>query len=75
MINCEKASTICNKKQYKEATFLEQIQLGLHLLYCKTCAAFSKQNKKLTILCDKANLHSLSEQEKGKMKVKIEHSS
>ena len=75
MINCEKASTICNKKQYKEATFLEQIQLGFHLLYCKTCAVFSKKNKKLTILCDKANLHNLSEQEKEKMKVTIEHNS
>ncbi len=73
MISCEKASTICSKKQYKEATLLEQIQLGFHLLYCKTCAAFSKKNKKLTILCDKANLHNLSEQEKEEIKEKIEH--
>ncbi len=73
MISCEKASTICNKKQYKEATLLEQIKLGIHLLYCKTCATFSKKNKKLTILCDKANLHNLSELDKEKIKEKIEH--
>lgn len=73
MINCEKASTICNKKQYREATLLEQIQLGFHLLYCKACAAFSRKNKKLTILCDKANLHILSEQEKEQMKEKMDH--
>nr|WP_297706828.1 hypothetical protein [uncultured Eudoraea sp.] len=73
MINCEKASTICNKKQYKEATLFEQIQLGFHLLYCKACAAFSKKNKKLTILCERAYLHNLSELEKEKMKEKIEH--
>lgn len=73
MISCEQASKICNKKQYKEATLLEQIKFGFHLLYCKTCASFSKRNKKLTVLCDKANLHSLSEQEKEKMKEKVEH--
>jgi len=72
MINCEKASTICNKKQYKEATLLEQIKLSFHLLYCKTCSAFSKKNKKLTILCNKANLYNLSEQAKVKMKETIE---
>lgn len=73
MINCEKASTICDKNQYKEATLLEQIKLGFHLLFCKTCAAFSKKNKELTILCDKANLQILSEQEKEKMREKIEN--
>jgi len=72
MINCEEASTICNKKQYKEATLLEQIKLGFHLLFCKTCAAFSKKNKKLTILCERANLYKLSELEKEKIKEMIE---
>jgi hypothetical protein len=72
MISCEKASIICNKKQYREATLLDQIKLGFHLLYCKTCVSFSKKNTKLTMLCDKANLHSLSEKEKEILKEKID---
>lgn len=72
MISCEKAATICNKIQYKEATFMEKIKLTFHLFICKTCSEFTKKNKELTSLCDKANLHSLSEKEKVDMKEKIE---
>lgn len=75
MINCEQASTICNKKQYKEATLLEQLKLSLHLMFCKACSSFSRKNKKLTILCNKAELQLLSEQEKIKMKETIANSS
>ena len=72
MISCEKGSIICNKKQYKETTLLHQIKLGFHLLYCKTCVSFSKKNTKLTMLCDKANLHSLSVKEKETLKERID---
>ena len=72
MINCEQASTICNKKQYREATLLERINLSLHLLICKACSSFSKKNSKLTVLFNKADLQLLSEQEKVKMKETIE---
>ncbi|WP_019668175.1 hypothetical protein [Eudoraea adriatica] len=75
MINCEQASTICNKKQYQEASLLEQIKLSLHLMFCKACSSFSRKNRKLTILCNKADLQILSEQEKIKMKETIERSS
>nr|WP_299532836.1 hypothetical protein [Ulvibacterium sp.] len=72
MISCEKAASICNKTQYREATFMEKIKLKIHLLICKTCSAFTKKNTKLTALCEKANLHSLSEGEKIKMKQRLE---
>ncbi len=71
MISCEEAATICNKTQYKEASFSEKIQLKLHLLFCSTCAMFSKKNAKLTNLCQKANLQNLTEKEKLKMKQEI----
>ncbi|SDM75167.1 hypothetical protein SAMN04488514_11438 [Kriegella aquimaris] len=54
--------------QYKEASLKEKIQLKFHLLVCKTCSVFSKKNTQLTSLCEKANLHSLTESEKLKMK-------
>jgi len=72
MNSCEKASAICNKAQYKEASFIDRLKLRYHLLVCKTCSEFTKKNTELTSLCDKANLQSLSEQEKLKMKEQLQ---
>ncbi len=71
MISCEEAAIICNKSQYKEATFLEKMKLRFHLFMCKTCSAFTKKNTEFTTLCEKANLQSLSEMEKVKMKKEL----
>ncbi len=71
MISCEKASQICNKSQYNEATLVDKIKLRFHLLICKACSAFAKKNTKFTTLCEKANLQSLSEHEKLKMKQQL----
>ena len=72
MISCEKAAIICNKTQYREATFTEKLKLRYHLLMCKACSKATKQNTQLTTLCQKADLHSLTEQEKLKMKQILE---
>ena len=50
-ITCKQAVAICDKSQYKEATFFEKIQLNIHFLCCKTCTKYSKQNVFLTKLC------------------------
>ncbi|MBD0778214.1 hypothetical protein HPE56_10445 [Maribacter sp. ANRC-HE7] len=71
MISCEEAAIICNKEQYKEATFTEKFKLIIHLFFCKTCSKFSKKNSELTSLCDKAHLHALPERDKVKMKKEI----
>lgn len=71
MISCDKAATICNKVQYKEASFVEKMKLRLHLLFCKTCRKFTKKNTELSQLCNKANLHSLTEQEKNTIKKQL----
>ncbi len=68
MISCEEASVICNKSQYREATFFEIIKLKFHFLICKTCSKISSKNSRLTSLCGKAKLYSLTEQDKVKMK-------
>lgn len=72
MNSCEKAAIICNKAQYGEASLSEKMKLKFHILMCKTCSKFSKKNTELTSLCQKANLNSLSEDEKFKMKEKLE---
>ncbi|SIQ25822.1 hypothetical protein SAMN05421797_1011203 [Maribacter ulvicola] len=68
MISCKKAVIICDKAQYKEASLWERMKLNYHLLLCKTCANHSKNNVKLTSLCNQARLSILSDEEKKKMK-------
>ena len=71
MISCEKAALICNKAQYKEASFNDKLKLKFHIFLCKTCAGFTKKNTQFTSLCDKAKLRSLSEQDKAKMRQEL----
>jgi hypothetical protein len=72
MISCDKAVLICNKSQYKEATFYEKIKLKLHLLFCHSCKVFSRKNKLLTALFDGVKLSQLSDQDKKVLREKIE---
>ena len=71
MISCQEAAVICNKAQYREASFLEILKLKFHVLICKTCSKYTKKNTKLTSLCDQARLKALSEKEKLEMKQKL----
>ncbi|MEM5565356.1 glycine dehydrogenase [Psychroserpens sp. AS72] len=50
IIPCEEANHVCDKTQYKEATLWEKIKLNIHLLYCKACRKYTKNNTKLTKL-------------------------
>ncbi|MEO9512012.1 MAG: hypothetical protein ABJN84_15520 [Flavobacteriaceae bacterium] len=71
-ISCEEAAHICTKSQYKEAGFWEIQKLRLHIFMCKTCAQFTRKNKTLTTLCNKAGLNVLSESDKNTMKQDLE---
>jgi len=73
MISCEEATTICNKKQYNEASFVERLKFRFHILICRACSAFTKKNEKLTTLFEKADLHSLSENEKERIKEQLQN--
>ena len=71
-ISCEEAQGICDKYQYKEASFWDIIKLRFHLFTCKVCKGYSKKNNELTSLCDRAGLTVLSEEDKEKMKRDLE---
>jgi len=71
-ITCEEASNICDKSQYQEAGWWEILKLRLHLLYCKACRTYSKNNSELTSMCDRAGLNMLSKDDKEQMKRDIE---
>jgi hypothetical protein len=49
-ITCDQATTICDKNQYSEALIKDKIKLYIHLLVCKICAKYSKQNTMLSSL-------------------------
>ena len=71
-ITCQEASNICNKSQYKEASFWDIVKLRIHLLYCKTCKQYSKKNSELTSMCDRAGLTMISKDDKERMKRDLE---
>ena len=47
-LTCDEATKICDKSQYNEASIIEKLKLNLHLLLCKKCGLYSKQNSMLT---------------------------
>jgi len=67
----ERAKELCTKSQYGEATWWDILQLKVYLVFFKECAEFSDKNTKLTALCEKANLHVMSEEEKEAMKERL----
>jgi len=69
LINCDEATTICNKNQYKETSLWEKMKLMIHLFICKNCGQYTKQNTTLTKVCDK-HLHKCEEEHKFSKKEK-----
>ncbi|HHC80175.1 MAG TPA: hypothetical protein ENK46_09860 [Flavobacteriia bacterium] len=76
-VSCEEATAICNKNQYKEASFWEKMKLQIHLFICKKCGLYSKQNATITKVCNRYldsddHPHTLSEHDKEIMQHSIE---
>ena len=67
-ISCDKATEICTKSQYEEASWWQIVKLKFHILYCKTCAQFSAKNTKFTSLCEQGKIKVMPENEKELMK-------
>ncbi|MCV6631372.1 MAG: hypothetical protein OIF50_16080 [Flavobacteriaceae bacterium] len=72
MISCEEAQHICDKAQYKEASLWERVKLSFHLMVCKVCQAYTKNNGKLTSLCEQAEMKVLDRSTKSEMQEKID---
>lgn len=50
LIKCNEATSICDKKQYNEASFFDKIRLSIHNFLCHRCKLYSHQNKIMTQL-------------------------
>ena len=53
MISCDEATAICDKSQYGEATIYDKIRLNFHLLTCKFCKSYTRQNNLMSQLFGK----------------------
>ena len=75
-ITCDEATMICDKNQYKEATFWEKVKLTYHLFICKKCGVYTEQNSIITKACN-THLHEhqpehcLTDQDKAKIQENI----
>ena len=49
-LECHEANHICDKTQYREASFWEKVKLTIHLIYCLACRKYTSRNNKLTKL-------------------------
>ncbi len=68
----DRAKKICTKSQYGEASWWELMQLKVFILFHKECAEFSEKNTKLSSLCERVELVSLSEEDKAAMKERLQ---
>lgn len=61
-ISCDEATTICDKNQYGNASFLDKFKLTLHLLKCKLCKCYSNQNVVMTKVYKEYAKHECSKE-------------
>lgn len=71
-ISCNEANHNCDKSQYNEATLWEKIKLNIHLIYCRACRKYSKNNAKLTQMMNNSELEYLKTSEKDTLKRNFE---
>ena len=72
VIPCDEANHVCDKTQYKEATLWEKIKLNIHLIYCRACRKYTKNNTKLTKTIQKSKVECLDRTSKESMKRNLE---
>ncbi|MFD1162687.1 hypothetical protein [Hwangdonia seohaensis] len=68
---CDEANHVCDKTQYKEATLWEKIILNIHLIYCRACRKYTKNNSKLTKKIKESKVECLDRKCKESMKKEL----
>lgn len=70
-MKCEEAGHVCDKSQYKEASFWEKVKLNIHLIYCKACRDYTRSNTMLSKICKKSGIKTMPLNDKEDLKKKI----
>ncbi|WP_459211034.1 hypothetical protein [Aquimarina rhabdastrellae] len=71
LLACDEANHVCDKAQYKEATLWEKIRLNVHLIYCRACRKYTKNNLKLTKLMKSPEVKTIDQRDKQAMKERL----
>ena len=72
-IPCSEANHVCDKNQYKDASFRELIKLNIHLMYCGVCRKYSASNTKLSKLFKNNKTVVLEQSAKNALQQQIEN--
>lgn len=70
-LECHEANHICDKNQYKEATFWEKVRLNIHLIYCRACRKYTKRNIKLTKHVKDPRVKTISTEDRNALKERM----
>lgn len=70
-LNCDEAQQVCDKNQYREASFRQKVKLNIHLIYCAICRRYTVRNNKLTNVLKKSNVRTMPKNEKEILKERL----
>ena len=75
-INCDEATTICDKSQYNEASLYDKVRLNVHLVLCKYCRKYTKQNMLMSNIFSKyatpcQSSEQMPEKDKQELEMKL----
>ncbi len=61
LLSCQKATELLEKKLHVKLSFLERLQMKLHIGMCDACKSYEKQNIELESLLKNQNKEILSD--------------
>ena len=71
-LECHEANHICDKNQYKEASFFEKVRLNVHLIYCRACRKYTFRNMKLTKVVKDPLVKNMPKEDKEALKKQLQ---
>jgi len=71
IIKCNEATHVCDKAQYKEASFWEKVSLNIHIIYCRLCRKHTIRNRKLTQALKRSDIRTFPEEQKKILKERL----
>lgn len=74
MLSCHESTLLLTKNEYQKLLAKENMQLKMHLMGCRFCRAFDKQNKILTEKIHQINTHPVDLELEKEKKNHIQHS-
>ena len=71
-LSCDEANHTCDKTQYNNATLWEKIKLNIHLIRCRACREYTKNNARLTKLMKNKKVEVMPTSEKNNLQKAFE---